>query len=296
MTPGAWRAAGELWAWRGHDIFYREEGEGPALVCIHGFPTSSWDWQKLWPSLIQRFRVLAPDLLGFGFSDKPREHDYSLFEQADLIEAFLAAREADDVHILAHDYGDTVAQELLMRHRERVERGEGRLGIRSCCFLNGGLFMDQARPRRMQELLKGRFGPIVARMMTRSRFARGFSEVFGPHSQPTEEELDGFWEIINYNRGSLAIPRVIQYMDERMANLERWTGALQRTPVTLRLIVGLLDPVSGATIADHYERVVPNPDVVRLDNCGHYPQVEDPEAVLAALLAFIDGVAGTAAP
>lgn len=290
MTPGAWRAAGELWTWRGRDIFYRREGEGPALVCIHGFPTSSWDWQKLWPSLIQRFRVIAPDLLGFGFSDKPADHDYSLFEQAELVEALLADLGVAEAHVLAHDYGDSVAQELLVRQRERADRGAGGLALRSCCFLNGGLFMDRAQPRRIQELLKGRFGPIVARLMTRRRFSRSFQEIFGPHMQPTDEELEGFWEIINYNRGTLVIPRIIQYMDERMANLDRWTEAVRSTRVPLRLVVGLHDPVSGAAIADRFEEVVSNADVVRLENCGHYPQFEDPEAVLAALLEFIDRV------
>ena len=73
----------------------------------------------------------------------------------------------------------------------------------------------------------------------------------------------------------------------------RWVGALQNTSVPLRLINGVKDPVSGGHMADRYCELVPHPDVVRLKEIGHYPQVEDPQGVLDAFFAFVDdGVAG----
>ncbi len=79
--------------------------------------------------------MLVCDLLGFGDSAKPRAHRYSLLEQADLQQALLGRLGIDEpLHVLAHDYGDSVAQELLARHHE------GRLQLASCVFLNGGLF------------------------------------------------------------------------------------------------------------------------------------------------------------
>lgn len=64
MHLGDWKRAGKLFSFEGHRIFYRDEGTGELLLCLHGFPTSSWDWSRLWPELIPRFRVIAPDLLG----------------------------------------------------------------------------------------------------------------------------------------------------------------------------------------------------------------------------------------
>src|SRR5215211_7303684 len=68
-------------------IFCRATGSGPWLTLLHGFPTSSWDWARVAPALERRFRVLAADFLGFGDSEKPTRHAYSIFEQADLVEA-----------------------------------------------------------------------------------------------------------------------------------------------------------------------------------------------------------------
>ena len=110
---------------------------GEPLLLLHGFPTASWDWHYLWVPLTQRFRVVACDMLGFGDSAKPLDHDYSLMEQADLQQALLAHLNIDQpVHLLAHDYGGTVAQELLARHCEQ------RIEIASCAFLNSGLFPE----------------------------------------------------------------------------------------------------------------------------------------------------------
>src|SRR5262245_12699671 len=101
MTLDAWRAAGRETSFHGHRIFYREEGAGDALACIHGFPTASWDWYRVWPQLTARFRVVALDMLGFGFSAKPNPHRYTIAEQADVHEALLAELGIPAVHVLA---------------------------------------------------------------------------------------------------------------------------------------------------------------------------------------------------
>ena len=114
-----WRSAGQTFSFNGHDIRYWTAGQGEPLLLIHGFPTASWDWHYLWAALAERYQVIACDMLGFGDSAKPRGHAYSLLEQADLQQALLAhLGVAEPVHILAHDYGDSVAQELLARHHE----------------------------------------------------------------------------------------------------------------------------------------------------------------------------------
>lgn len=279
-----WRSRGRRYLHRGHEVFYVEEGSGPALLLIHGFPTASWDWSPLWPALTARFRVIAPDLIGFGFSAKPRAHAYSVTDQADLCAGLMAERGVREADVLAHDYGDTVAQELLARFDE----GAASLGLRSVCFLNGGLFPETHRPRPVQKLLIGPLGPLVGRLLSRRSFARSFSAVFGPRTQPTVHELDAFWRLITENGGRRIMHLLIRYMTERRTHRARWVGALQRSRVPLRLVDGALDPVSGAHMVARYRELVPEPDVVLLPDVGHYPQWEAPQAVLAALLAFVD--------
>jgi pimeloyl-ACP methyl ester carboxylesterase len=138
-----WRALGRHVTVCGHRIFCIDSAPDdrarPALLLIHGFPTASWDFAKVCPRLGATFRVLALDLLGFGFSSKPRDHDYSIIEQADVVEAVVAAAGVTSHHVLAHDYGDSVAQELLARDNVRcVHR------LDSVCFLKADCF-----PRRI---------------------------------------------------------------------------------------------------------------------------------------------------
>ncbi|KAF1371854.1 hypothetical protein PFLUV_G00273680 [Perca fluviatilis] len=117
-----WHSAGEVFHFRGREIFYRDSygalGSSDVVVLLHGFPTSRFDWNKIWEPLTQRFhRVIALDFLGFGFSDKPGPHRYSIFEQASVVGALVAHLGLSNqrVTLVSHDYGDTVALELLFR-------------------------------------------------------------------------------------------------------------------------------------------------------------------------------------
>ena len=148
MTPEAWKAKGQYFSYNGHQLFYREhkKADAPWIVLIHGFPTASWDWHHLWAPLSESYNLLALDMLGFGFSDKPRGHDYTLMEQADIHETILKEKGITHCHVLAHDYGDTVAQELLARHQERQQNDHSGLDILSCCLLNGGIIPGFSSP------------------------------------------------------------------------------------------------------------------------------------------------------
>lgn len=301
-TLAAWQAAGQRFTHRGHSIFYRAGGHGhgrggPALLLIHGFPTASWDWAPLWPSLCARFAsVIAVDMIGFGFSAKPRDYPYSIFDQADLHEALLRALGIAQVHLLAHDYGDTVAQELLARHEDRQARGDASLRVRSCVFLNGGLFPESHRPRLIQKLLRSPLGGFVARLSSRRTFGRQFAAVFGPRTQPSAAELDDFWTLIATHGGERLSHRLLHYIPERRLHCARWVGVLQTTAVPLRVIDGAADPVSGAHMVRRYRELVPNPDTVLLAGIGHYPQIEAPSAVLTAFESFHDRRVGDPAP
>src|SRR5437763_2488119 len=85
-------------------IFVRRLGSGTSMALLHGFPSSSHDWAKLTPLLGDRFALLMPDFLGFGASEKPPDHEYSLTEQADVVEALWAHEQATGTALVAHDY------------------------------------------------------------------------------------------------------------------------------------------------------------------------------------------------
>ncbi|NUO79450.1 alpha/beta hydrolase [candidate division KSB1 bacterium] len=287
LTLSRWRSSGKIFISDGFQIFYQDEGRGEVLLCIHGFPTASWDWHLLWPDLTKRFRVVAPDMLGFGFSDKPKQHEYSILAQAALLKQLLRALGITTFHILAHDYGDTVAQELLAQYEEARAPASKEFQIKSLCFLNGGLFPETHHPRLIQKMLLSPLGPMLSRLLSQKSFSKSFSAVFGPHTKPSAAELEEFWFLINYNAGKRLSHKLLHYMPERKKHRSRWVGAMQQTHVPLRLIDGTADPISGEHMVKRYEALVPNANVVRLQGIGHYPQVESPRAVSKAVFAFI---------
>lgn len=279
-----WYEKGERSIIDSYQIFHLSEGKGPNLVLLHGFPTSSWDWQKVWHKLIQNHTVITLDLLGFGYSDKPKNLNYTIHQQATIVEKLLERKGISSFHLLAHDYGDTVAQELLARHLEQP------IGILSCTLLNGGLFPETHRPRLIQRLLASPFGGIISRLLSYKKFATSFSAVFGTDTQPTEIELQAFWQLITLQEGQLIYHKLIRYMSERRENRDRWVGALQRTNVPLALINGLEDPISGRHMVERYREIVSDRHIYELESIGHYPQTEAPEQVLKAFFEFQESV------
>jgi pimeloyl-ACP methyl ester carboxylesterase len=278
----AWINAGRRESLCGYEIFCRVQatpGKEPLLL-IHGFPTASYDWHPLWDELATRYSLYAFDLLGFGLSAKPRGHAYPIALQADLCEALLARCGVQRPHVLAHDYGVTVAQELLARERE------GRLQLASLCFLNGGLFPETHRARPIQKLLANDWlGPVLARAITYGTFRRTMRRIGGIHP-PSERDLQDLWALQIRDDGRQALARCINYMEQRRQHRARWVGALVESKVPRRLLCGALDPVSGRHLAERYQELVPQPDVVLFDELGHYPHLEAPERVLAAYLEF----------
>lgn len=288
MTPNEWKADGEFLELRGHRIFCRQGGSGEAVVCLHGFPAASWEWHKLWPELTRNHRVIAPDFLGFGWSEKPATRDYSILDQADLVESLIRHLDVDAVHLLAHDYGDTVAQELLARDLGRRREDRPGLRIRSVCLLNGGIFPEAIRMLPIQKLLASRLGPLVAHFTNEKRFARTIDRISGPYTRPTRDEVRGYWTLLTANGGRRAIPRIARYQRERENRRDRWVNALTRADaVPVRLIIGAADPVSGVAMLERHRELVPDADTVRLEDIGHSPHFEAPSRVLEAWDSFM---------
>jgi len=281
-----WIRGGEHRRLAGHSIFVRTAvAQGrPPLLLIHGYPTASYDWVRIWPRLAEHYSLYALDLLGFGMSDKPRDSRYPISLQADLCMSFLDDAGVTGAHVLAHDYGDTVAQELLARE------GEGRLRLASMVFLNGGLFPETHRARPIQKLLATRLlGPLLAATLSYRRFEATLHSISG-RVPPAQEDLRDLWVLLQREGGRTALARLINYMEQRRTNRPRWVGALVESRVPRRLICGALDPVSGAHLAARYRALVPDADVVLLDDAGHYPQLEQPERVWEAYRAFRRGL------
>ena len=284
MNLEEWKIGGNYFDYRGFPIFYRRSaGEKEALLCLHGFPSASFDYHKIWNGLSEEFSLLAFDMIGYGFSAKPTDFDYTTFNQTDVLQALIEHLKIEKLHILSHDYGNTITQELLARDEENRLNFK----IETICFLNGALFPETHRPILAQKILISPIGFLFGRLISDSRFKQGLASVFGKNTQPNERELNDFLELFRMGGGRRIAHKLIRYMTERAKFRERWVGALQRMNQPFRFINGLDDPVSGAHLVERFREVVPHQkDIIELENVGHFPHFEAPQAVLAKFSEF----------
>jgi pimeloyl-ACP methyl ester carboxylesterase len=260
-------------------IFVRRMGAGPPMTLLHGFPSSSHDWAKVAPTLAERHSLLLPDFLGFGASEKPADHDYSLTEQADLVEALWARDGIGSTVLVAHDYAVSVTQELLARRAE----GALEVDLVAVHLLNGGLYPDVHRPQPMQTaLLDPEQGPKIGPRLTEELFVMALEPTFG-EAHDAAADSAAVWQALSRDDGQLIAHRLIRYMVDRRTNEERWVTALETTDVPLAFVWGMLDPISGAQMAERIRERLPRAPFLALDDVGHWPPLEAPERVAAAL-------------
>lgn len=262
------------------EVFVRRMGSGPTLTVLHGFPSSSYDWAQVAPALARRHSLLLPDFLGFGASEKPPGHDYSIHEQADLVEALWRREGVASTAIVAHDYAVSVTQELLAR------RAEGALGpdVDAVHFLNGGLYPDVHRPQPVQTaLLDPEQGPQLAAALNEPVLAVALEPTLGDGADAAAI-ADQMWRALARDDGHLALPRTIRYIEDRRRHERRWVGALESTDVPLAFVWGMLDPVSGAHMAQRVRERLPHAPFAALDDVSHWPPLEAPDRVAAAIL------------
>lgn len=279
MTIQAWLDGGTYYTCLGHRIFVQlnHNSEKPVVVLLHGFPTSSWDWYKMWPLLSTHFNIVAPDFLGFGFSDKPYPFPYTIPLQVDILEDLLEQIQIKSCYVVAHNYAVSAVQELLWRriHSPEAPKTE----IRGIILLNGGLFPETHRARPIQRLLLGPFGKYINRLLSKASLRKNLNQIFGPETQPSDNEIDGFWAIINFNKGKRCFHLLIRYMIDRVQNRTQWLSALQETDVPVKLVNGPEDPISGRHMVERYQKLIENADVAILPGIGHYPNVEAADKV-----------------
>ncbi len=283
-TLSQWQTNGQFIDINANQIFTKTAGDAnnPALLLIHGFPSASWDWEGMWDELSKHYFLVTLDMLGFGLSDKPINAPYKITEQADLYTQFLKRLNITDVHILAHDYGDTVAQELLAR--QVATKSEIR--INSVCFLNGGLFPHVHKPLFIQKLLLSKLGWIVPKLMSKQKFVKNLTTIFGKNTPPAPLVIDTLWALLIFNNCLRVMPMLIKYITQRKQNEQRWVGAIINSDIPVTFIAGEQDPISGKHMLEHYKKKVPNARVQGFVELGHYPQIENAKAITVAYLNF----------
>ena len=269
----------------GFDVFYVDTGgQKPLLLILHGYPSASYDYYKVLPELSKAYRVIVHDHPGFGFSAKPLDYSYSLIEQAQIILDFWQQLGVTSGHLLAHDYGTSIATEILAR----IEEGYQKILFKSITLSNGSVHIELAHLRLIQKLLKNKWaGPVVARLSNKKIFSRNMRNIWFNRDKLDEKELDILWELLTMNNGKKVLSKVTRYIDERYEYWDRWIGAWRESSLPAHILWAKNDPVAVAAIAEALHIDNPKAQLNWLDNLGHYPMLESPNRWVEEVLTFL---------
>lgn len=287
-TLDAWRDRGAFETVFDRRIFYLEEGPADAehLLILHGFPTSSVDFHRVIDRLASRYRVIVHDHPGFGLSAKPADYSYSLLEQAETALGLWRQLGVRSGHLLAHDYGTSVATELLARR----ERGLLPVELASVTLTNGSVHLELASLRMSQLIARSPLlGPIFGRLVFRGYFKHVMRRLWADPDRAEDADLEAMWQGIVAGGGKLRTHQISSYLDERVRFRHRWIEPLTRLDVPAHVLWGRNDPVAVPAIARQLAAEIPGAVLTWLDDAGHYPMLEQPEDWAEAVLGFLDG-------
>jgi pimeloyl-ACP methyl ester carboxylesterase len=262
-----------------------QAGQGPPLILLHGWPQHWWSWRRLIPELANDYRVLAPDLRGWGWSDAP-PGDYAKSTFAQDIVRLLDAEGLDQVKVIAHDWGAFAAFLLALEHPERIER------LVALDIAPPWLERPQFRHLALPLLLSYQFAvasPVAGmRMMTSStRFIRGIIRLgSGPMITWSDEELDAYAEVLREPARAAASSACYRtFLTREMPAALRGRRRASDLTVPTLLLMGsrsvlnrVLSPQSAGRLR-----------VQTIPNAGHFLPEEAPVQVLEAALPFLEG-------
>jgi pimeloyl-ACP methyl ester carboxylesterase len=291
MNAKDWSATGAFHSIQSRSVFVVDTGaddstgsDKPTLVLLHGYPTSSHDYYRVLDDLAAHYRVIVHDHLGFGLSDKPRDYSYALHEQADFALLLWQHLGVRSTHVFSHDYGTSVATELLARWN----LGFRPVSLESITLFNGSVHIELARLRFIQKLLRNEtLGPLVARLSSQRVFNRNMRQLWHDPATLPQADLDTMWELLTLNGGKAVLPRITQYLRDRVLYWHRWVDALQQSQLPLNILWGAEDPITGRDVAEVHHAEAPGSRLTVLDGVGHYPMLEAPRRWTEALLALL---------
>jgi pimeloyl-ACP methyl ester carboxylesterase len=264
--------AGSYAELQGARVRYAESGSGPAVILLHGFASALETWAAVAPELAKSHRVLALDLKGFGWTDRP-EGDYSPLAQAKLVLALADARGLDRFALVAHSWGSSVALQVALLAPERVTR----IALYDAWVYEEQLpsFFVWSRAGGVGETLFSLFYDQLPDVKMGGGF---YDKRF--MTERLVEEVEKALERPGTKAAALAAVR-----GQRYAEVQARYGTL-RQPVLL--LWGREDKVTTLGFGERLRSQLPNAQLEIYPRCGHFPMIEAAAASTARLAQFLE--------
>jgi pimeloyl-ACP methyl ester carboxylesterase len=263
----------------GHRMHYVDEGEGPPIVLVHGTPTWSFLYRHLIPALAETHRVIAPDNLGFGLSDKPRGADYRPEAHARRLRVVIERLGLKEVVLVVHDFGGPIGLSYAVERPDEV---------RALVLFNTWMWSLAGTPAEtMSRILSGSLGRFAYERLNlspRVLLKIGFADRRKLTAEVHRHYLDAFpspaerhapWVFARELMGSAAWYESLWERRERLAG----KPAL--------LLWGMRDQAFGPPALARWRDALPAARVVEFPDAGHFVQEEAPEAAVREIREFL---------
>lgn len=251
----------------------------PALVFVHGTPTWSFLWRHSLSALVDRYRVVAWDHLGFGRSDRPDGWGCRPSDHARVLAQVADALELDDVVLAVHDFGGPIGLNWALDHPERV---------RGFVLFNTWMWsLEGTTAARMSRILGGRIGRFLYRQNFSPRvlLPAGFADRKRLDPAVHRAYLDAFPDPASRHAPWVFARELAGSSDWYEAN---WARRERIAHLPALLLWGMKDPAFGPDALRRWEALFDDATVVPFPEAGHFVQEEAPEEALRALEGWLD--------
>jgi haloalkane dehalogenase len=277
----------------GHRYHYLDEGQGPVLLLLHGNPTWSFYYRELVLALRDRFRVIVPDHLGCGLSDKPQDYPYRLANHIANLQRLIAHLKLDRYTLICHDWGGPIGFGAAVTHPERIER---------LVVFNTTCLVTDHYPRRILVCQWPLLGPLAIRGL--NFFARGATRMAVCHrDRMTPAVKAGYLRPYDSYANRIANLRFVQDIPLRPSH-PSWATAKsveERLPLLagkpMLICWGQRDFCFDDYFLDHWRRAFPHAQVHVFPDAGHYVVEDAADRIIPLLRDFLaappQGAAGS---
>ncbi|MGD0715499.1 MAG: haloalkane dehalogenase [Gaiellaceae bacterium] len=259
-------------------LHYLDEGAGDPVLLLHGEPTWSFLWRRLIPPLAAQARVVAPDLLGFGRSDKPTEIGwYSYDRHVATVERIVRELELERLTLVVHDWGGPIGLRLAVEHAELVDR---------LVILDTGIGAGSAPSEtwlRFRDVVRDLGGELDIGRLVAAGTARGLAS-------DVREAYDAPFPTPESKAGALAFPELVPTEQEHpsTASMLRVREALRGWSKPALVVWGADDAVLPPRVAERFVELIPGAQgPVLLEGASHFLQEDRPAELAAAVLGFL---------
>lgn len=264
----------------GYKMHYIDEGQGDVLFFLHGTPSWSFEYRNQIKELSKNYRCIAPDYIGFGLSDKPEIYNYSTLNHSISIGRLIKHLKIDKMNLILHDFGGPIGFNFAINNPEKID---------NIVVMNSWLWSSANDPKfiKFSKILKSPLLPFLYKYLNfsaRYLLPKSFGSkkinkhIHKHYTKPFANSKE--------RNGTLAFAKSLLNDQNWFEELWNQRGALRDK--RFLFIWGMSDTFVGKNELDKFLRGFNLMYELRINECGHFPQEEDPETVNAAILEFLN--------